>query len=169
MWISLYLGPQCFCCTILRDVIFVEACSASVMSTTCILQHAVVCWVTAAGRPTTAAGPSQQPSPPAYPSSSHWNKLAGTSSRGCPWGAMNLHVRQCIVAAWWPSLAAGDAAPARRSEGLRSGELRRPGLILLLRQGPWPNPGELGCRRFAISGRCARFALISVLCVDGWG
>jgi hypothetical protein len=45
--ISLYLGPQCFCCTILRDVIFVEAWSASVMSTTCILQHAVVCWVTA--------------------------------------------------------------------------------------------------------------------------
>jgi hypothetical protein len=41
------LGPQCFCCTILRDVIFVEACSASVISTTCILQHAVVCWVTA--------------------------------------------------------------------------------------------------------------------------
>jgi hypothetical protein len=36
MWISLYLGPQCFCCTILRDVIFVEACSASVISTTCI-------------------------------------------------------------------------------------------------------------------------------------
>jgi hypothetical protein len=46
---SLYLGPQCFCCTILRDVIFVEACSASVISTTCILQYAVVCWVTAAG------------------------------------------------------------------------------------------------------------------------
>jgi hypothetical protein len=46
MWITLYLGPQCFCCTILRDVIFVEACSASVISTTCILQHAVVCWVT---------------------------------------------------------------------------------------------------------------------------
>jgi hypothetical protein len=49
MWISLYLGPQCFCCTILRDVIFVEACSASVISTTCILQHAMVCWVTADG------------------------------------------------------------------------------------------------------------------------
>jgi hypothetical protein len=47
MWISLYLGLQCFCCTILRDAIFVEACSASVISTTCILQHAVVCWVTA--------------------------------------------------------------------------------------------------------------------------
>jgi hypothetical protein len=45
----LYLGLQCFCCTILRDAIFVEACSASVISTTCILQHAVVCWVTAAG------------------------------------------------------------------------------------------------------------------------
>jgi hypothetical protein len=49
MWISLYLGPQCFCCTILRDVIFVEACSASVISMTCILQHVVVCWVTARG------------------------------------------------------------------------------------------------------------------------
>jgi hypothetical protein len=47
MWISMYLGLQCFCCTILRDVIFVEACSASVISMTCILQHAVVCWVTA--------------------------------------------------------------------------------------------------------------------------
>jgi hypothetical protein len=47
MWISLYLGPQCFCCIILRDVIFVEACSTSVISMTCILQHAVVCWVTA--------------------------------------------------------------------------------------------------------------------------
>jgi hypothetical protein len=45
----MYLGPQCFCCTILRDVIFVEACSASVTSMTCILQHAVVCWFTAAG------------------------------------------------------------------------------------------------------------------------
>jgi hypothetical protein len=44
---SLYLGPQYFCCTILRDVIFVEGCSASIISTTCILQHAVVCWVTA--------------------------------------------------------------------------------------------------------------------------
>jgi hypothetical protein len=49
MKFSLYLGPQCFCCTILRDVIFVEDCSASVISTTCILQHVVVCWVTAAG------------------------------------------------------------------------------------------------------------------------
>ena len=27
----------------------VERCFTSVMSTTCILQHAVVCWVTAAG------------------------------------------------------------------------------------------------------------------------
>jgi hypothetical protein len=45
--ISLYLGPQCFCSTILRDVIFMEACSTSIISTTCILQHAVVCWVTA--------------------------------------------------------------------------------------------------------------------------
>jgi hypothetical protein len=43
------LDPQCFCCTTLRDVIIVEGCSASVISTTCILQHAVVCWVTAAG------------------------------------------------------------------------------------------------------------------------
>jgi hypothetical protein len=49
MLISLYLGLQCFCCTTLMDVIFVEACFASVISTTCILQHAVVCWVTAAG------------------------------------------------------------------------------------------------------------------------
>jgi hypothetical protein len=47
MKFSLYLGLHCFCCTILRDVMFVEACSASVISTTCILQHAVVCWVTA--------------------------------------------------------------------------------------------------------------------------
>jgi hypothetical protein len=47
--ISLYLDPQCFYCTTLRDVILVEGCSASVISTTCILQHAVVCWVTAAG------------------------------------------------------------------------------------------------------------------------
>jgi hypothetical protein len=47
MKFSLYLGLQCFFCTILRDVIFVEACSASVISTTYILQHAVVCWVTA--------------------------------------------------------------------------------------------------------------------------
>jgi hypothetical protein len=47
--ISLYLDPQCFCCTTLRDVILVEGCSTSIISTTCILQHAVVCWVTAAG------------------------------------------------------------------------------------------------------------------------
>jgi hypothetical protein len=45
----LYLAPQCFYCTTLRDVILAERCSASVMSRTCILQHAVVCWVTAAG------------------------------------------------------------------------------------------------------------------------
>jgi hypothetical protein len=43
------LDPQCFCCTTLRDVILVEGCSASVISITCILQHAVVCWVTVAG------------------------------------------------------------------------------------------------------------------------
>jgi hypothetical protein len=47
--ISLYLDPQCFCCTTLRDVILVEGCFTSVISTTCILQHAVVCCVTAAG------------------------------------------------------------------------------------------------------------------------
>jgi hypothetical protein len=47
--ISLYSDPQCFCCTTLRDLILVEGCSASVISTTCILQHALVCWVTAAG------------------------------------------------------------------------------------------------------------------------
>jgi hypothetical protein len=44
---SLYLDPQYLCCTILRDVILMEGCSASVISTTCILQHAVVCRVTA--------------------------------------------------------------------------------------------------------------------------
>jgi hypothetical protein len=38
--------PLCFCCTTLRDVIFVKWYFTSVMSTTCILQHAVVCWVT---------------------------------------------------------------------------------------------------------------------------
>jgi hypothetical protein len=33
--------------------LLVERCSASVMSTTCILQHAVVCWVTASCPPWT--------------------------------------------------------------------------------------------------------------------
>jgi hypothetical protein len=42
-----YQGLNLLCCTTLRDVILVEGCSASVMSMTCILQHAVVCWVTA--------------------------------------------------------------------------------------------------------------------------
>ena len=37
----------CFCCAILRDVIIVERCSMNIMSTTCVLQNAVVCWVTA--------------------------------------------------------------------------------------------------------------------------
>jgi hypothetical protein len=45
----LYLAPLCFYCTTLRDVILAERSSASVISTTCILQHAVVCWVAAAG------------------------------------------------------------------------------------------------------------------------
>ena len=40
---------QCFCCTTPRDVIFAERCSVSVMSTTCVLQHAVVHGVTAVG------------------------------------------------------------------------------------------------------------------------
>ena len=40
---------QCFCCTTLRDVIFAERCSVSVMSTTCVLQHVVVRGVTAVG------------------------------------------------------------------------------------------------------------------------
>ena len=40
---------QCFCCTTLRDVIFAERCSVSVMSTTCVLKHAVVRGVTAVG------------------------------------------------------------------------------------------------------------------------
>ena len=39
----------CFCCTTLVDVILMKRCFVSVMSTTCALQHAVVCWVTAAG------------------------------------------------------------------------------------------------------------------------
>ena len=43
------LDSQCFCCTTLRDVIFTERCSVSVMSTTCILQHEVVHGVTAVG------------------------------------------------------------------------------------------------------------------------
>jgi hypothetical protein len=43
----LYLDPQYFCCTTQRDVIFMERCSASVMSMICIIQHGVVCWVTA--------------------------------------------------------------------------------------------------------------------------
>jgi hypothetical protein len=43
----LYLALLCFCCTTLRDVILAERCFANVMSTTCILKHAVVCWVTA--------------------------------------------------------------------------------------------------------------------------
>ena len=42
---------QCFCCTTLRDVIFAEWCSVSVMSTTCVLQHAVVRGVTAFAHP----------------------------------------------------------------------------------------------------------------------
>ena len=39
----------CFCCAILRYVIIVEQCSINIISTTCVLQNAVVCWVTAAG------------------------------------------------------------------------------------------------------------------------
>jgi hypothetical protein len=46
---SLYVDPQYFCCTTLRDVILVEWSFISVISTTCVLQHAVVCWVTATG------------------------------------------------------------------------------------------------------------------------
>jgi hypothetical protein len=38
--------PLCFCCTILRDVISVKWYFTSIMSTTCILQHEVVCKVT---------------------------------------------------------------------------------------------------------------------------
>jgi hypothetical protein len=34
-------------CTTLRDVIQVERCFIGVMSMTCILHHAVVCWITA--------------------------------------------------------------------------------------------------------------------------
>ena len=37
----------CFCCAILRDVIIVERCFMNIISTTCVLQNAVVCWVTA--------------------------------------------------------------------------------------------------------------------------
>ena len=39
----------CFYCTTLRDVIRVKRCFICVISMTCILHHAVVCWVTAAG------------------------------------------------------------------------------------------------------------------------
>jgi hypothetical protein len=46
---SLYVDPQCFYCTTLRDVIFVEWSFISVISTTCVLQHAVVCGVTTVG------------------------------------------------------------------------------------------------------------------------
>ena len=37
----------CFCCTTLRDIIRAKRCFTCVISTTCILHHAVVCWVTA--------------------------------------------------------------------------------------------------------------------------
>jgi hypothetical protein len=63
----LYLAPLCFCCTTLRDVILAERCSASVISTTCILQHAVVCWVTA----TTGQGGGST----GQPISLHWLDL----------------------------------------------------------------------------------------------
>jgi hypothetical protein len=62
-----YLAPLCFCCTTLRDVILAEQCSASVMSMTCILQHAVVCWVTAQPKTTTPKKPSSVGTPD-YPS-----------------------------------------------------------------------------------------------------
>ena len=40
------MDQLCFCCTTLRDVIFADWYFAHVMSTTGILQHAVVCRVT---------------------------------------------------------------------------------------------------------------------------
>jgi hypothetical protein len=43
---SAWIKTLCFCCTTLRDVIFVKWYFMSVMSMTCIPQHAVVCWVT---------------------------------------------------------------------------------------------------------------------------
>jgi hypothetical protein len=46
---SLCVDPQCFCCTTLRDVTFVEWSFISVISMTCVRQLAVVCWVTTAG------------------------------------------------------------------------------------------------------------------------
>ena len=42
-------GPAMFCCTTLRDVIFADWYFANVISTTGILQHAVVCRVTTVG------------------------------------------------------------------------------------------------------------------------
>ena len=42
-------GPAMFCCTTLRDVIFAEWYFVNVISTTGILQHAVVCRVTTVG------------------------------------------------------------------------------------------------------------------------
>ena len=47
--ISCMFGPAMFLMYPLRDVIFAERCSVSVMSTTCVKQHAVVRWVIAVG------------------------------------------------------------------------------------------------------------------------
>jgi hypothetical protein len=45
--INMHWTHICFCSTTLRDVILVEPYFIGVMSTTCVLQHAVVCWDTA--------------------------------------------------------------------------------------------------------------------------
>ena len=41
------VDPQCFCCTTLRDVIFMDKSFRECYVTTCTLQYALVCWVTA--------------------------------------------------------------------------------------------------------------------------
>jgi hypothetical protein len=43
------MDPRCFCCTTLRDVIFIKQCFVSVVSTNRALQHAAVCWVAVGG------------------------------------------------------------------------------------------------------------------------
>jgi hypothetical protein len=112
--ISLYLDPQCFCCTTLRDVILVEGCSASVISMTCILQHAVVCWVTASDTTTVYRAYSEPSATVFLPFLNSAHKVFDTmptriqisnfwknSNRGCPDIRQGIQIYFYWVKRWW--------------------------------------------------------------------
>jgi hypothetical protein len=96
----LYLAPLCFCCTTLRDVILAERCSASVMSTTCILQHE---WYAGSPHVPHPMGPS----PSASPLVACWSGATRAHNRSCldkfGWGGCPPRQPGCGPSwcSWW--------------------------------------------------------------------